>query len=258
MTNALFVAYRSGGKLDGKWGPVGRLEFADNIYRFCYVQGACDLTDFVPFPGMSDLEAVYESVELFPFFANRLLAKSRPEYQRYLAWSGFDPETTPDPIAVLSVTEGRRATDSFELFPCPTPDADGNYINKFFLHGVQWVSQDAQKRIDDLHSGEQLKIMLDVANDYDSNAVAVRTNDTSSRMLIGYIPRYLARDVQYLCKAKTPDLIEVTVERVNPNAPLQQHLLCKMKAKWPADAEFKPCSRNGFTPLATAASPATR
>jgi len=255
MSNALYVAYRSGDKLNGKWGPIGRLEHVNSVYRFYYVQGAIDLSDFSPFPGMADLHAIYESDELFPFFANRLLVKSRPEFDRYLVWGGFDPKNPPDPIAVLSVTEGRRATDSFELFPCPTPDADGNYINKFFLHGVQWMPESALERIDKLQTGESLGIMLDVSNDYDPNAVAVRTKDISNRFLIGYIPRYLAHDVRDLCKQREPDFYELTVEKVNPNAPLQQRVLCRMKAKWPT--EFKPCSRNGFTPLANVLSPAT-
>ena len=42
----------------------------------------------------------------------------------------------PTPIVVLGVTEGIRQTDAIEVFPCPVPDAEGCYFNKFFLHGI--------------------------------------------------------------------------------------------------------------------------
>ena len=141
MTTALFVAWR-GGQPHRGWGPVGRLEHDGGVYRFCYTQGARTLRGFQPFPQMGDLEQVYESEELFPLFANRLLSPNRPEYEAYLRWGGFEPGTQPDPIAILGVTEGKRETDSIEVFPCPAPDADGCYLNKFFLHGLRWMPRE--------------------------------------------------------------------------------------------------------------------
>jgi len=115
--NALFVAWRSGDAQNGRWGPVGRLDYDGQTYRFCYTRGAHTLAGFQPFSQMDNLGQVYESEELFPLFANRLLARSRPDYQSFLTWSGFDPSNPPDPISLLSVTEGRRQTDSIEVFP---------------------------------------------------------------------------------------------------------------------------------------------
>ncbi len=88
MHNALFVAWRFTTPDGGRWGPIGRLEYTGAGYRFVYTQGARKLPGFVPFPEMPDLDAVCESDELFPLFANRLLARSRPEYEAYLAWGG--------------------------------------------------------------------------------------------------------------------------------------------------------------------------
>jgi hypothetical protein len=62
-------------------------------------------------------------------------------------------------------------------------------------------------------------------------------------MLIGHVPRYLAFDIGS-CE---PDFIEVTVERVNPDAPLQHRLLCRMNACWPEG--FRPCSGEDYLPL---------
>src|SRR5437773_9230655 len=110
MSQALFVATRTGTPEQSAWAPVGCLERIDGLYRFVYTRGATTLADFQPFPGMPDLRAVYQSEALFPIFANRLLSKSRPEYEAYLAWGGFDPNHPPDPLAILGVTEGIRQT----------------------------------------------------------------------------------------------------------------------------------------------------
>ncbi len=244
MSSALFVAWRSGDTANGHWGPVGRLEHVVGGYRFGYTRGAQTFADFRPFPGMPDLEAVYESEELFPLFANRLLARSRPEYEAFLRWGGFDPNNPPDPLAVLGVTEGRRATDSLEVFPCPLPDVEGCYTNKFFLHGIRWMPPAAIERIGKLQAGEPLGLMCDFTNHYDPYAVAVRTSTEGGRFWIGYVPRYLASDVRKLCLQCDPNVIKVTVERVNLDAPLQNRLLCRMKSCWPSD--FRPCAGQEF------------
>jgi len=247
MNQSLFVAWRSGEPLKGRWGPVGRLDHGSAGYRFVYTHGARTLEGFTPFPGMANIDSVYESQELFPLFANRLLAPSRPEYEAYLAWGGFDPDNPPDPIAVLGVTEGRRATDSLEVFPCPQPDADGCFITKFFLHGVRWMAPAAIERISRLQEGESLGFMLDVNNQQDPRAVAVRTCDTRDRFMIGYVPRYLALDVWRLVAQCHPDNLKLSVARMNKDAPHQQRVLCRMTACWP-DA-FLPCSGEDYQPI---------
>jgi hypothetical protein len=242
--SSLFVAWRANEAKDG-WGPVGRLEFDSGIYRFCYTRGARSLPQFKPFPQMENIEQVYESEQLFPLFANRLLSKSRPEYDAYLRWGGFDPVIPPDPIAILGVTEGIRQTDSVEVFPCPVPDANGCYLNRFFMHGVRWLPQYAVDRISRLVSGEQLYLMYDGCNNSDPRAAALRTEE--ERTLIGYVPRYLAHDVWQIFSQCARENISVTVERLNRDAPLQQRVLCRMNSCWPAG--FQPCSGEEFQPI---------
>ena len=247
MTNSLFVAWRSGDANLGSWGPVGRLEHDGELFRFCYTQGARSLPGYRPFSEMPDLEQVYESETLFPLFANRLLSPSRPEYEAFMMWGGFDPNNPPDPIAILGVTEGIRQTDSVEVFPCPAPDAQGCFINKFFLHGVRWMPPAAIERISRLKPAESLCLMPDPLNEFDHDAVAVRTSDRANRFLIGYVPRYLARDVRQLFAECDPRSLELFVERINPDAPLQQRALCRMRACWPDG--FQPCNAPGFQPI---------
>jgi hypothetical protein len=249
MNPALFVSWRSGDETNGHWGPVGRLEYVrdSKIYRFRYTNGARTLPGFRPLIGMTDLDIVYDSDELFPVFTSRLMAKSRPEYAAYLSWSGFDPITPPDPITLLAVTEGRRETDQLEVFPCPMPDAEGLYHNKFFVHGVRWMGREAIKGIEGLAAGEPLGLMPDFSNPYDRNAVALRTMHREGRFLVGYVPRYLAADARTLIQNCDPDWLTVTVERVNRDAPMQNRLLCTMRACWPEN--FRPCSGDQYQPI---------
>lgn len=253
MKPSLYIAFRSNAPESGRWGPVGRLDQTEKAYRFVYTRGAERLAGFRPFPGMSDLYATYESDELFPVFANRLLSRSRPEFAAYLTWGGFDPDEPPDPLAVLAVTEGRRQTDSFEVFPCPIPDVDGCFTTKFFLHGLRWMPEIAAQRVNSLVPGERLALMLDLQNPHDPHAVAVRPMADVDRLMLGYVPRYLARDVKEICARCDLDFVQVVVERVNLNAPLQQRLLCRVNACWPD--HFRPCGGRDFQPIAADGQP---
>lgn len=247
MSQFLYIAYRGISDEQGRWSPVGRLERSASGYRFVYTKGAEKLQGFKSFPGMDDLKQVYESDELFPLFANRLLAKSRPEYEDYLTWGGFDPGDPPDPIALLGVTEGLRQTDALEVFPCPQPDEQGCYLTKFFLHGVRWTHPVARDRILKLTRGETLGLMLDISNTNDEYAVAVRTCDKEERLMLGYVPRYLAKEVWKLIEGCGTGHIGLTVERVNETAPMQHRLLCRMAACWPDG--FRPCEDEEFQPI---------
>jgi hypothetical protein len=247
--STLLVASRSSEPHNAGWSPIGRLEFDHGTYRFVYTQGAKTAKGFTPFSGMESLTDIYESTELFPIFANRLLSKSRPEYEAFLQWSGFDPANPPDPLAILGVTEGIRRTDLIEVFPCPAPDEKGCYLNKFFVHGLRYMSEAARAHVLTLKQDEPLYLMLDLFNKADSSAVALRT-DTEERLLLGYVPRYLAQDVWKLIQNCHPDFLRVFVHRVNHAAPLQQRLLCRMHACWPEG--FKPCTGEAFQPIPTA------
>jgi hypothetical protein len=251
MSNVVYVAWRSPAAPEHKWGPVGRLDTELGHFRFVYTEGARLLEGFEPFPGMPGLSEVYESDELLPVFKNRMLSKSRPEYKEFLKWSGFDPAIPPEPLALLGVTEGKRETDFIEIFPCPCK-AYGNRLDlKFFLHGIRHMPSDAQREAGKLTSGERLGLMLDISNPHDKNAVAIRTCPATElnrrRYLIGYLPRYLARDVHGLAKTINSDDLNLTVEQVNEGAPFQQMLLCRLDSIWPE--EFCPCDGEEYSPI---------
>jgi hypothetical protein len=243
LMKALFVAWRPAAS-DTGWRPIGRLEHDGQLYRFCYTVGARK-PGFRPFEQMEDLDQIYESDELVPLFANRLLSKSRPEYEAYLRWGGFEITEAPDPIMILGVTEGRRQTDSVEVFPCPQIDSRGNSSTRFFLHGIQWIPDSALDRILRMHPGDRLMLMLDLQNPHDRHAVAVRTE--SDCTLIGYLPRYLARDLWRLSMAGEEPLVQLVVDRVNFDAPMQSRVLCRLTAVWPEG--FQLCQDEDFEPI---------
>lgn len=112
---------------------------------------------------------------------------------------------------------------------------------------ARWSPLAAIERVNHLGAGDPLAPMLDIANPHDAFAVAVRTTDERDRFLLGYVPRYLARDINSVCQNCAPNFLDLRVERLNPGAPLQMRLLCRMRACWPEN--FKPCAGEEFQPI---------
>lgn len=240
---ALFVAWQDPNSR--RWVPVGRLTYENGTYRFVYTRGAKEVKNFTPFGRMTDLESAYVSDVLFPLFANRVLPKSRPEYRDYLRWLGLS-ETEHNEIEVLARSGGLRATDTLEIFPCPEPAEDNNYVVYFFSHGLRHLISENQERIKSLKSQERLFLMQDIQNLYDPMALLMRTDDPIS--IVGYCPRYYSGEFSKLLKEVGPDRVKVAVEQVNSDAPSQLRLLCKLVSPWPAN--LFPCSKNEFEVLA--------
>jgi hypothetical protein len=240
--NALFVAWHTK-EPPPVWGPVGRLEYENGLYRFRYTSGAKTLAGFRAFNGMEDLNQVYESTDLFPLFANRLLPASRPEFKSYLTWSGFDPDDPPMPLLLLGRTLGVKQTDAVEVFPCPVPNSQGCYINHFFVHGIRFHLPNAGPVLEQLRPGDPLEIKPQPKNPRDPNALAIFSKGTP----MGYVPRYLAVDVKRLIQDCPENEVRLVVDRVNTDAPMQQRLLCRLRACWPAD--FRPCDGPEFDPI---------
>lgn len=213
---------------DRHWFPVGCLSFDGHVYRFVYTQGAKQSPRFVPFGVMRDLHVVYESAVLFPLFANRLLSKTRPEYRDFLAWLDV-PEHAAEPLVLLALTEGMRATDTLMVFPCPEKSSDGKYHVRFFSHGLRYVLPAVVQFIDEhLHPPAQLFLMLDPQNPHDPLAVALRNADPA--LLVGYCPRFLTADVRHLLQT-VPATLHVAIERVNRDAPLQLRLFMQLNRR---------------------------
>lgn len=240
---ALFIAWQDA--QSRRWEPVGRLTRENGVYRFVYTHGAEVIPNFRPFGRMQDLHKAYKAEGLFPIFANRILAKNRPEYVDYLSWLGLS-DSTYDELEELARTGGLRATDSLELFPCPEPTVGNSYEVYFFSRGLRHLHRENEARTGELAGGERLYLMQDLQNPYDAMALLLRTADPIT--LVGYAPRYYSAEFTQLIKSTEPDSVKVTVEQVNRDAPVQYRLLCRLVAPWPAN--FSPCSKEEFTALA--------
>ena len=230
------------------WWPIGMLTHAHKSnYYFYYTKGAKKLEEmgiFEPFGGMRDLGVVYESDHLFPVFTNRMLADSRPEYKRHLDWLGSTVDQN-DPLTILAMTEGIKGTDTLEVFRCPTENAKNEYEVVFLSHGLRYLTESAINRINKLHKGDQLYLVHDVQNAYDKMAMALRTDDPVE--IVGYCPRYLSPDFRTLLEKYGPNNVKVSVEKINPEAPLNLRLLCKLVSLWPEG--FIPCSDEKYQPI---------
>lgn len=241
---SLFVAWQD--PQSRQWAPVGRLSRDDGQYRFVYTRGAKELPNFTPFGLMTDLQVEYVSDELFPLFANRILAKSRPEYEQYMGWLGM-ARNKYDALDELARTGGVRATDSLELFACPQPSEEHNYEVYFFCRGLRHLHAENQQRADELKPGERLYIMPDPQNEFDRLALLLRTGDPIT--LVGYAPRYFTGEFSHLMELVEPENVKVTVEKVNLDAPLQYRILCRFRSPWPA--KFQSCQGGAFKSLAS-------
>jgi hypothetical protein len=226
-----------------QWYPVGKLTSDKGIYRFVYTKGATLSKNFIPFGSLRDLHEVYKSPDLLPLFTNRLISKKRPEYRDFLRWLDLR-EDEADPLVLLARTEGVRETDSLTVFPCPERDPQGKYVVHFFSHGLRYLPDEARIRISNLRTGDRLYLMPDPQNNYDSFAIALRTDDPAT--IVGYCPRYISRDFLEILE-DDPDAVQVRVKRVNIDAPIQLRLLCTLTADWPED--FKPCSSEYYKEL---------
>ena len=245
-TLSLFVAWHSE-QPSPRWGPIGRVDAlrvsaTETRYRFCYTQGARLIEGFRPFDGMEDLEVIYHSDKLLPMLANRVLSESRPEYADFLRWHGFDPADPPEPLLLLQRSEGIKKTDAIEVFPCPVPDDQGCYLNFFFVHGMRFHlnNPEVAATVAKLHPGDRLTLRCEPDNPEDPFAVAI----DAGGIPIGYAPRYLAHDVTRLMRECPEGSVQLFVQRVNPDAPFQQRLLCRMRGCWPTG--FRPCTGPEF------------
>jgi hypothetical protein len=236
----LYVAWQDDGTRE--WIPVALLSESVGGYSLRYTRGARRCSGFIGLGRMSDLGKIYYSQTLFPFFQNRVVSKSRPEYKSYLSWLGLT-NVTEDPLSVLSVTGGLRATDSFELVPAPHKDGD-QLVLDFFPRGLRHMPPATVATIAALTPGTQLYLMRDIQNSFDPKALLLRSD--APTVVIGYLAKYYGAGLDRLLGRNVQDVI-VKVKQVNTDAPLDMRLLCTLAAPWSESLQFLE-SEDDFSP----------
>ncbi len=245
---ALIVTWRKPD--DSAYIAIGRLIYSPGPdrpeYEFAFLHGVHyaikrGLGELLAFP---DINRVYGSNVLFPFFQNRVMQPSRPDYPEFVRNLALEPGHAT-PMDILIRTGGGRVTDSFELFEYPVHNEPLQpYRTHFLAHGLRYLAKSSLERIATLEPGGQLCVMQDCQNAYDGRALALRTDD---RVIVGYVPGFLLAEALQLWKQC--QYIHCSVTKANSTtAPLQQRLLCRLETCWPedhqpfADEEFQPIS----------------
>lgn len=200
----------------------------DSAYEFGYLQGASQARGlgFQVFPAFPDIGRRYASDELFPFFHNRVLPTTRPDYFDYVQALGLDPANASY-VDLLGRSNARRATDRIEMVLVPERDEHGNYATYFFVRGVRY-QPGAETITLGLTAGDRLACVLESTNRTNPRARLL----TSGGSAIGHLPDYLVADVDELERLGSEPT--VTVVRVNPPPlPMHHRVLCRLEATWP-------------------------
>lgn len=219
MIEALYIAWQD--PETRLWHTVGQLRRQDALYRFDYTRGARASSRFKYLGRMLDLDKSYYSHELFPLFSNRILNSSRPEYPDYVRWLAMNPDIENDPMQLLARSGGQRATDELYIYSQPEINNLGEMELFFLSNGLRYLDKSSLERVLQLKSGDRLILNEEDDNTHDSSALRLETDD---RIKAGYCPRYLNKDLRRIMKNTK---VALTVERLNPNAPIQFRLLCK-------------------------------
>jgi len=231
------------------WYPVGRLNAlgSNDRYQFSYTKGALkaeEQSGFKPLYDFPSFETRYESSDLFPLFKNRIMTPNRRSFQEYLKLLDLEG-MTPDPLEIVAIDGGYRATDSFQVFPKIEKESDGSFTSRFFLHGWRHVSKPAQERLNSLGPQEKLYVTIELNNPATTTAVQLQTKDYH---MIGWAPRYLVHDLMY-AMTNSPGEISAKVLRFNEMpAPSKQRVLIELKGYLPE--HYTPMEEDDFVALA--------
>lgn len=226
----LYVAWQIDSSRE--WVPVAQLTQNNGLFELRYTQGARRVPGFTGLGRMNELDQVYRSNELFPFFANRIISKSRPEFHDYQRWLGLESEPLDNPMAVLEVTGGLRATDSCELIPVPVYK-DSRITVDFFARGLRYQNLPFNL-LQTIKQGEKIDAEPEPEpnNQADGNAIALRSEH--SGLMLGYLPRYFSKAVKQELLRQADDVL-ITLCRVNVDAPLDMRLLLRLTVHHPSN-----------------------
>jgi hypothetical protein len=197
-------------------------------YELGYLEGfrQAVAVGFQPFMAFPDPARRYGSNALFPFFQNRVLPTTRPDYLESVLALGLDPARASY-ADVLGRSNAQRATDRIETVLVPERNASGEYSTHFLVRGVRHAAG-AEAVIATLQVGDRLVTELDTENPHNPRARKLIAQGTR----IGFLPDYLVADFAAL--EARGSLAAVTVERVNPPPkPAHHRVLCRMTAEWP-------------------------
>ena len=241
----LFLAWQDKARTKA-WFPIGRLDVYEEApkYRFQYIAGVKRARSEAGFPTLwdfPDIEKEYCSPRIFPLFKNRIMSPRRPDFADYM--SSLDLSENAEPFDILSVNDGYRATDNFQVFPKLVKGDDGHFVCRFFLHGWRHTNDAAQERLDRLALGEELRLSVELNNPATTLAIQVQTTDYH---MIGWAPRYLVHNLA-TAMSESPGNYEAKVVHVpHKSDRTGQRALIEMRGRWD---KHEPMSGPDYQPL---------
>lgn len=228
---SLIVVWQS--PIDDGYVAVGRLDF-DHLpdgtpsTSFNYLPAARTAPAFQPLESFPDLDSTYVTLGLPPFFAGRLMDRSRPEFSRYVADLGL--VGNPEAWEELAVTGGERATDSFSVFPLPMLDEERRLSLKFFVHGLGHLDV-GEDVLGSLVAGQSLELRPEHNNPVDPHAQLVVT---LNGVQLGWLPRWL-QGVANEMRLNDPAAALTLVKVNGPDRRASRRVLCRLDAVMPQE-----------------------
>jgi hypothetical protein len=206
--------------------PVGVLDHWSGGHRFQYLDGVGDCVEgFRPFIGFPDLNYVYESDRLWPFFDLRVMDRKRPDYTQYVRWLGLTVEASR--VDILSRSGGERKGDSVLLAESPAVSDGGTTEAIFLVRGVSYaVRQHGTEAVaESLRAGDRLTLTDDSTNEANPRALLLEATDGAR---VGWIPDLL---VEYAHQVRSGGGYVELLQNNGPAAPLHTRLLVRMSGQ---------------------------
>jgi hypothetical protein len=91
--------------------PIAELSLQQGRYLFRYLE-SFKRKGLTPFPGLPEVDEVYESAELFPYFEERIPDTRVPAIRNWISRKGLPAD---DKLTLLTVLGRMVATDSYEI-----------------------------------------------------------------------------------------------------------------------------------------------
>lgn len=206
--------------------PAGVLDYRATGYRFQYLEGVGGSVEgFRPFIGFPDLNHVYESDRLWPFFDLRVMDRKRPDYPQYVRWLGLTVEASR--LDILSRSGGERKGDSVLLAESPAVAEGGATEAIFLVRGVSYAVRQygTEAAAESLHAGDRLMLLDDSTNEANPRALLLATSDGAP---VGWIPDLL---VDYAHQVRFGGGFVDLLQNNGPAAPWHARLLVRLSGR---------------------------
>lgn len=201
---------------------VAVLDVESGIYRFQYLSRVGESVDgFRPFIGFPDLNRVYESRRLWPFFDLRVMDRRRPDYPQYVRWLGLAAEA--DRLDILARSGGEQKGDTVSLAEAPYVADDGATEVTFLIRGARYAVglHNSVSAADSLQPGGVLGVLNDVENEANPEALLL----TADGAPVGWIPDLL---IEYAREVVGSGGSVTVLQNNGPDAPWHMRLLVRM------------------------------